>query len=278
VFCYQKGVGKGSYSAFSNLFRYKLIFEKGGWWVDTDVVCLRPFDFKDEFVFATEHEEDGTTLAASCVLKSPAGSAYLGYCLRVCDAKDKAKIIWGEIGPRLLDDAVKRFDLIAHRVPSQMFNPINWFEFSEIVKPEFDVARLKNSHAVHLWNQMWKKHYVDPDDDGPPDSLYALLRKRYPSSVTGDTDPVTRLKRKVEFLKGCMDDLQLKLTQAEKERDECRFELRDARQEIVGLRNSLTEARQEILGLRNSTSWKITAPLRTVYDRLNHIHQKFQKG
>ena len=113
IFCYQDGVGKGSYSAFSNLFRYKLIFEKGGWWVDTDVVCLRPFDFDDEFVFATECEADGTTSAASCVFKSPAGSEYLGYCLQVCDAKDKADLIWGEIGPRLLDDAIKRFDLWA---------------------------------------------------------------------------------------------------------------------------------------------------------------------
>src|SRR5690606_9502875 len=31
VFTYQKGFGKGSYSAFSNLFRYKLLLEHGGW-------------------------------------------------------------------------------------------------------------------------------------------------------------------------------------------------------------------------------------------------------
>ncbi len=27
-------------SGFSNFFRYKLLLERGGWWVDTDVVCL----------------------------------------------------------------------------------------------------------------------------------------------------------------------------------------------------------------------------------------------
>ena len=41
VFVYQaEGFGKGSPSAFSNYFRYKLLVEKGGWWIDTDVVCL----------------------------------------------------------------------------------------------------------------------------------------------------------------------------------------------------------------------------------------------
>ena len=43
-----------SYSAFSNFFRYKLLLERGGWWVDTDVICLKPFDFPEEHVFATE--------------------------------------------------------------------------------------------------------------------------------------------------------------------------------------------------------------------------------
>lgn len=199
VFCYQEGVGKGSFSAFSNLFRYKLLFEKGGWWVDTDVVCLKPFEFDDEFIFATEYKEDGTTLAASCVIKSPAGSDYLDYCLRVCDAKDKTKIIWGELGPRLLDDAINRFGLSAHRVAAQVFNPINWFEFSDIVKPEFDLSQIGESHAVHLWNQMWKIHNLDPEHDGPPQSLYALLRKRYLDSATRGVDTVTRFEPTMEF-------------------------------------------------------------------------------
>jgi hypothetical protein len=33
-----------SFSAFANFFRYKLLLENGGWWVDADTICLRPFD------------------------------------------------------------------------------------------------------------------------------------------------------------------------------------------------------------------------------------------
>ena len=38
----------GSVSAFSNLFRFTLLDKKGGFWVDTDVICVRPFSFEDE--------------------------------------------------------------------------------------------------------------------------------------------------------------------------------------------------------------------------------------
>src|SRR4051794_2405253 len=36
-FVYDNEPGRGSPSAFANLFRYKLLRDKGGWWVDTDV-------------------------------------------------------------------------------------------------------------------------------------------------------------------------------------------------------------------------------------------------
>jgi mannosyltransferase OCH1-like enzyme len=36
----QEGYGKRLPNAFSNMFRYKLLSERGGWWIDADVVCL----------------------------------------------------------------------------------------------------------------------------------------------------------------------------------------------------------------------------------------------
>jgi glycosyltransferase involved in cell wall biosynthesis len=48
----ETGVGRGSFSSpFSDLFRYKLLHEKGGYWVDMDVTCLRPFNFSTPYVF-----------------------------------------------------------------------------------------------------------------------------------------------------------------------------------------------------------------------------------
>src|SRR5712692_1793699 len=46
-----------SYSGFSNHFRYKLLLQNGGWWADLDLICLRPFDFKAEYVFSSEDRQ-----------------------------------------------------------------------------------------------------------------------------------------------------------------------------------------------------------------------------
>src|ERR1700686_5215359 len=43
-----------SYAGFANFFRYKLLLERGGWWVDSDTVCPKQFNFPEEHVFATE--------------------------------------------------------------------------------------------------------------------------------------------------------------------------------------------------------------------------------
>ena len=179
VFVYREGFGKGSVSAFSNLFRYQLIKDKGGWWADTDVVCLRPFDFADEFVFACEREDDGTMLTATCVFKSPSESEYLDYCLDVCETKDKDALRWSEIGPYLFDEAVRRFGLGGHRVPAHVFNPVDYGDFLDMIMPGFDPSRIAESHAVHLWNQMWKSHDRVPAHEADPASLYAALRARY---------------------------------------------------------------------------------------------------
>ena len=57
VFTYRRGPGKGSYGGFSNLFRYGLLRDRGGWWVDIDLAALKPFEFDREIVIASEDTE-----------------------------------------------------------------------------------------------------------------------------------------------------------------------------------------------------------------------------
>ena len=49
----------GALGAYADLFRWEMLVALGGWWVDADVVCLRPFDFPEERVLA---REDGDIL------------------------------------------------------------------------------------------------------------------------------------------------------------------------------------------------------------------------
>src|SRR6187401_3043571 len=57
IFTYREGFAQGSPAAFSNFFRYKLLLDRGGWWVDTDVVCLRPFDLEDKRLWSSERDD-----------------------------------------------------------------------------------------------------------------------------------------------------------------------------------------------------------------------------
>src|SRR5215467_7339157 len=64
---------QASYAGFSNFFRYKLVLERGGWWVDTDTICLKPFDFEAAYVFSSEFAM-GDEFINSGIFKAPAGS------------------------------------------------------------------------------------------------------------------------------------------------------------------------------------------------------------
>src|SRR5215475_7162060 len=100
-----------SYAGFANFFRYKLLLERGGWWVDLDSVCLGPFDFDAEFVFASEAGRSGEQVPTNGFLKAPVGSAVMRELWQRCQAKEPSRITWGETGPRLLQDVLPLFGL-----------------------------------------------------------------------------------------------------------------------------------------------------------------------
>src|SRR6185369_10191737 len=103
--------GRPSYAGFSNFFRYKLLLELGGWWADSDTICLKAFDFPDEYVFASEIDYRGVEVVTSAIIKAPPGSSIMAYAWKVCEGKDTSRLVWGEIGPRLVARAVRKFSL-----------------------------------------------------------------------------------------------------------------------------------------------------------------------
>lgn len=184
IFTYRNGFGAGSHSAFSNLFRYALLHDRGGWWVDLDLICLRPFDFDAPYVLATEIDNDNVTSCATCAFTCPAGAEVLQYCIDVVHAVDKDRLEWGQIGPQLFTTAVDAHGLNGFRVPPATFNPINYEDFAQIAAPGGDLSRLAGSYALHVWNQMWKTAGIDPTMSAA-DSLYGLLRARYAAATSG---------------------------------------------------------------------------------------------
>lgn len=171
IFCYSgpKAIGGGSFSAFSNLFRYKLLSERDEWWCDTDVVCLKPFNFDEPYAYATEKLETGEIVPTTCVMRIPREVA--GFCYRE-GARLGKNVIWGEIGPSLFAVGVRT--LPQYRKEPATFCPIQWWELEKIFQP----GDLGDSHGVHLWNEMWRRRGIDKDKTYQPDSLLEELKRR----------------------------------------------------------------------------------------------------
>lgn len=48
----------GSYAAFSDWFRWALLYTKGNFYSDMDVVCIKPFEFDTELVYGFQNQEE----------------------------------------------------------------------------------------------------------------------------------------------------------------------------------------------------------------------------
>lgn len=68
----------GGLSMFADLFRYRMLQKHDGViWVDTDVYCLRPFDFAADYVFGVERTRFRDDSISNAILAAPAGSELL---------------------------------------------------------------------------------------------------------------------------------------------------------------------------------------------------------
>lgn len=176
IFQYQQ---HPSYAGFTNFFRYKLLLERGGWWVDTDTVCLKPFDFPEEYVFSSEMA-NGLEFVTSGIIKASAGSEVMAYAWGVCQTKDPEQLIWGETGSQLIGAAVRKFSLEKFQKPPHVFCPLGYAEWHRVLEPEVEVMLDAGTYAIHLWNEMWRRAAgQDKNARYPENCLYEKLKRRY---------------------------------------------------------------------------------------------------
>lgn len=153
---------KGSYATFSDWFRIKLLHDVGGWWVDCDVLCLRPFDFKQPYVFATEaFESNGKRNICICnaVIKMPKGSILGKKVLEDIDHRislgNTDKIHWTAIGARVLAKHIIALNLSKYVFIPEVFCPNDPMKYKELTEVE-GLSFGSSTYAVHLWNKMWE--------------------------------------------------------------------------------------------------------------------------
>jgi hypothetical protein len=154
VFSYSDGPQKGSFAAFSNLFRYRLLLEKGGIWADLDFLCLRqlhelPIACVGRMIW--ERKE----LINVGLMRFPPGHAL---CERLYEQALKlgAGIAIGEASNALIARLLsERNDWGCEILPVSALYPIHWHETWKMFDPDerpYCEEKSATSHCVHWWN------------------------------------------------------------------------------------------------------------------------------
>ena len=167
-----------TYAGFANFFRYKLLLEKGGWFVDADTVCIRPFQFEDDYVFSSEGI-NGRQLVNLGAVKVPSGSTIMQYLWETCEQMDISELKWSQSGPTLLGKAVEKFSLQRYVQPWEVFCPVHFSVWEKMLDPSISWDFSTQTHAIHLWNELWRRSNQDKDQRYDANCLYERLKARY---------------------------------------------------------------------------------------------------
>lgn len=185
----------GSLSAFSNLFRFALLYRKGGYWADADLVCTRHFVFNEPFVFSSEPVRGETKINAG-LIKMPKDSkeALDAFTIQI---ENKKKILSGEMewggGPTTVKYLVEKYKLQKYVLPWQGICTCDYDMFPSLITPDFKKNNPKlcsyvidnikdipdNMVGIHLWNEMWRRNNLDKNGSYHPDSIYEQLKKKH---------------------------------------------------------------------------------------------------
>jgi len=165
-----------TYAGFANFFRYKLLLERGGWWVDMDMVCQRPFLVSSEYVISSEIL-DGGPFPNVGAIKVPPGSPLMEYMWNRCQQYDVAKLKWGESGPLLFAQAIEKFSLERFVRRPETFCPIAPPDWESVLKPWVRHRFVETPYAIHFWNELWRRAGRDKDAQYSRWCLYERLQR-----------------------------------------------------------------------------------------------------
>lgn len=148
------GQGKGSLAGFSDVFRYKLLYEKGGWWADMDITCLRPLDFEAPYVF---RDHDFLPVVGN-MMKCPAGSPLMLDCFEQATRQvDANNTEW--LKPILiLNEQIEKHGLTQYIRPN-ISNPDRW-EVVDYLR-HFSPTLPDHYHFIHWMNEGWRSLGID---------------------------------------------------------------------------------------------------------------------
>jgi len=182
-------------ASLSDYFRYALLNKEGGYWVDTDTICLRPFDFPDPIIFCGH--PFGAHTFANCLLRFPAGHPLMKTMQKLCESRLHTAG-WGRTefaGPPVLTEQIHKSQLQHLAYPRMRFflpqpNEADFFDDSYRDGLHFPA----NTHALHLFNSVLIKLGIDKNAQFDAESLVEQLKTRHNIPQVADAPRVTTVE------------------------------------------------------------------------------------
>jgi hypothetical protein len=169
----------GSYALGANFWRYELLAQGLGYWVDLDLLLMKPLESGRDYVFGKEYE--GTINTA--VLLAPKDSGLvrdlnelpekvgrppwygprrsaLYYMRRLRHGPLRVEDHpWGTFGPGMFGYLVKKHHLMEHASDPEVFYPISWHDAASLYGPAEKVEeRLTDrTRGIHLYNSQLRE-------------------------------------------------------------------------------------------------------------------------
>lgn len=159
---------------FSDIFRYALLYEHGGLWMDSDVVMLRPFPFRGDHFFNLQwHGSHKGHFICGNVIYARPYSRHLRVLYELSIERFHAAHgkEFGDIGPKLLSDYIASdagAELREWLFSPMFFNTIDWNEIDRFEKPIAELVDYLNDervYGIHLWTA---RNEARPGGEGAP--------------------------------------------------------------------------------------------------------------
>lgn len=174
---------------FSDLFRSTVTWLHGGWYCDTDIICLKPFDFEEARVFVSEYQFGHgdplktTPLVNGCILKIPPGDQMTQAILQRIRQMDTLHCGWIDVGPAQYRWGVDHFNYRGSIQAPEVFDRLWPTDLNKFVGLEATTAFLPNpygAHAIHLRTSYWKEGSgLDPNKTYQPDCWFEILKRKH---------------------------------------------------------------------------------------------------
>ncbi len=146
------GHGKGSYAGFSDIFRYKLLYENGGIWTDMDITCRKPFDIPAEYFFRYHHKVG----AVGNFMKCPVHSDLMKWCYEQAVQK-----VTSENKDWMLPIEILNQGIIQYKLTSYIHKISNNDSFPEVMRLLSGKPAIPNEwKIIHWMNEEFRRLHI----------------------------------------------------------------------------------------------------------------------